>query len=80
MADKKTAPLLLNVDASEVLTQFGELLKLVELPASSFEGIPEICLKVKIIGLIEHLTSAVRAHGPHGLHEYILSTVGEIKE
>lgn len=40
----------------------------------------EICLKVKIIGLVEHLTSAVRAHGPHGLHEYILSTVGEIKE
>jgi hypothetical protein len=26
MADKKTAPLLLNVDASEVLTQTGELL------------------------------------------------------
>ncbi len=95
------------------LTQAGELLKLLELPASSFEGIPEhivelffnrvrslidnialsdfsttvsttdageICLKVKIIGLVEHLTSAVRAHGPHGLHEYILSTVGEIKE
>lgn len=38
---KKTAPLLLNVDASEVLTQFGELLKLLELPASSFQGIPE---------------------------------------
>lgn len=113
MSDKKTAPLLLNVDASEVLTQFEDLLKLVELPASSFEGIPEhvvdlffdrvrglidnivlsdfattvsttdageICLKVKIIGLVEHLTSAVRTHGPHGLHEYILSTVGEIKE
>lgn len=113
MADKKTAPLLLNVDASEVLIQTGELLKLLELPASSFEGIPEhvvdlffdrvrglidnivlsdfsttvsttdageICLKVKIIGLVEHLTSAVMAHGPHGLHEYILSTVGEIKE
>jgi hypothetical protein len=96
-----------------VLTQTGELLKLLELPASSFQGIPEhvvelffdrvrglidnivlsdfsttvsttdageICLKVKIIGLVEHLTSAVRAHGPHGLHEYILSTVGEIKE
>ncbi len=41
MADKKTAPLLLNVDASEVLTQAGELLKLLELPASSFQGIPE---------------------------------------
>ena len=113
MADKKTAPLLLNVDASEVLTQTGELLKLLELPASSFEGIPEhvvdlffdrvrglidnivlsdfsttvsttdageICLKVKIIGLVERLTSAFRAHGPHGLHEYILSTVGGIKE
>lgn len=113
MSDKKTAPLLLNVDASEVLTQTGELLKLLELPASSFQGIHEhvvdlffdrvrglidniflsdfsttvsttdageICLKVKIIGLVEHLTSAVRAHGPHGLHEYILSTVGEIKE
>ncbi|EOZ9304648.1 hypothetical protein ACQYD9_004490 [Enterobacter hormaechei] len=113
MSDKKTAPLLFNVDASEVLTQTGELLKLLELPASSFEGIPEhivelffnrvrslidnialsdfsttvsttdageICLKVKIIGLVEHLTSTVRAHGPHGLHEYILSTVGEIKE
>ena len=41
MSDKKTAPLLLNVDASEVLTQTGELLKLLELPASSFQGIPE---------------------------------------
>ena len=42
MADKKTAPLLLNVDASEVLTQTGELLKLLELPASSFQGIIRI--------------------------------------
>lgn len=113
MGDKKTASLLLNVDASEVLIQIGELFKLLELPASSFEGIPEhvvdlffnrvrglinnvvfsdfsttvsttdaseICLKVKIIGLVEHLTSTVRAHGTHGLHEYILSTVEEIKE
>ena len=47
---------------------------------SSASDAGEICLKVKIIGLVEHLTSAVRAHGPHGLHEYILSTVGEIKE
>ncbi|HCM9487036.1 TPA: hypothetical protein N5O15_000242 [Enterobacter hormaechei subsp. xiangfangensis] len=113
MADKKTAPLQLNVDACEVLIQIGELLRLLELPASSFEGISEhvvelffnrvrslidnvifsdfsatvsttdageICIKVKIIGLVEHLTSTVRAHGTHGLHEYILSTVGEIKE
>lgn len=113
MADKKMASLLLNVDASEVLVQTRELLKLLELPASSFEGISEhvvelffnrvrglidnivfsdfattvsttdtgeVCLKVKIIGLIEHLTSTVRAHGTHGLHEYILSTVEEIKD
>ena len=98
MADKKTAPLLLNVDASEVLTQTGELLKLLELPASSFEGIPEhvvelffdrvrglidnivlsdfsttvgttdankICIKVEIIGTLEHLASAIRASNFH---------------
>lgn len=113
MADKKTAPLLLKVDASEVLTQFGELLKLLELPASSFQGIPEhvvdlffgrvrslvdnivlsdfsttvsttdageICIKVKIIGPFDHLTTAIRAGDLHGLHEHILSSVGEIKD
>jgi|GEM_PF-700393 len=41
MAEMKGAPLLLKVDASELLIQVGDLVKLLELPASSFQGIPE---------------------------------------
>ena len=58
MSDKKTAPLLLNVDASEVLIQTGELLKLLELPASSFEGIPEHVVELffdRVRGLIDNI-------------------------
>lgn len=113
MSERNMAPLTLSVDASEVLIQVGIILKLLELPSSSFEGIPEhvvelffnrvrglidnvvfsdfsttisatdtgeIRLKVKIIGLIEHLATTVRTSGTHGLHELILSTVGEIKD
>lgn len=113
MAETKMAPLLLKVDASEVLAQVSVILKLLELPASAFEGIPEhivnlffsyirslvdnivlsdfsttvsttdageICIKVKIIGPFDHLTTAIRAGDLHGLHEHILSSVGEIKD
>lgn len=58
MADKKTAPLLLNVDASEVLIQTGELLKLLELPASFFQGIPEHVVDLffdRVRGLIDNI-------------------------
>ena len=46
----------------------------------STENVNEIAVKVKIVGPFEHLATAIRTNGLHGLHEYILSTVGEIKE
>lgn len=113
MVEKITAPITLLIDASEAVNQAGDLAKLLDLPASSFEGVPqhvvnlffshirslidnivpgdfsttiitenvnEITVKVKIVGPLEHLTTAIRTNGFHGLHEYILSTVGELKD
>ncbi|QIX97444.1 hypothetical protein [Cedecea sp. FDAARGOS_727] len=113
MNNKVVAPIQLKIDASEAISQVGNLTKLFELPSSSFEGIPEhivnlffsrvrgliddivsgdfsttistgdineICIKVKIVGPLERLATAIRANDFHGLHEYILSTVGEIRD
>ena len=48
--------------------------------AFSTKDINEICIKVKIVGPLEHLTTAIRTNGLHSLHEYILSTIGEFKD
>lgn len=112
MVDKKIAPIEIHIDAIEAINQASDLANLIELPACSFEGIPEhivnlffshvrglidnilpadfsttvstenineIIIKIKIVGPLEHLTTAIRANGFHGLHENILSTVGEFK-
>jgi di/tripeptidase len=113
MTEKKIAPIEIRIDASEAEIQVNEIAKLLEFPASSFEGLPqhivnlffshirslidnivpgdfsttisteninEIAVKVKIVGPLEHLATAIRTNGLHGLHEHILSTVGELKD
>ncbi|HDI3035779.1 hypothetical protein G9G39_22725 [Cronobacter sp. EKM101R] len=93
MAEIKIASIGLTIDATEAVNQISEIIGLLKLPSTAFEGVPEhvfdlflgnisslldnislgdfsatvsaananeICFKVKIIGTLEHVATAIR--------------------
>jgi hypothetical protein len=58
MSKVNLAPIEITIDASEAMKQVGELIKLLKLPARSFQGIPEHVVNLfsnRVRGLINNI-------------------------